>query len=128
MSSAGPAARAVDRTATRSGPAGPGPDWRTAWTHALDELELDVTAAETLLAEEHRGRDLPTADPWSPPEGLGPLPIDLRPRADGILARQLAAAVAMAASIGATRRQAALAARLETGRDNGRPAYLDCAM
>ena len=87
-----------------------------------------MVAAEALLAEEHRGRDHPVADPWSPPAGLGPLPLDLRPRADAILTRQLAAAAVIAAGLGATRRQAVVAARLETGRDGGRPAYLDCAM
>ena len=128
MSRPGPAARPPGLTVTATGRAAAEPDWRSTWAAALDELELDVTAAEALLAEEHRGRDLPAADPWTPPEGLGPLPLDLRPRADAILTRQLAAAVAMAAGIGATRRQAALAGRLDSGRDNDRPAYLDCAM
>jgi hypothetical protein len=109
-------------------PVAPEQDWRTAWASALDTLEMDVIAAERLLADDHRSRDLPPADPWSPPAGLGPLPLDLRPRADAILARQLATAAAMVAGIGATRRQAALAGRLESGRDDDRPAYLDCAL
>ena len=29
-------------------------DWRSAWTSALDELELDVAAAEAMLADGHR--------------------------------------------------------------------------
>ncbi len=105
-----------------------GLSWREAWTGALDELELDVVSVESLLADEHRGRDLPVTNPWSPPAGLGPLPLDLRPRADGILTRQLAAAQALAQALVHNRRHAAVAATVETGVPVGRPAYLDCAM
>jgi hypothetical protein len=103
-------------------------DWQQAWTAALDELELDVAAVEAILTDAHRAQDLPLADPWSPPAGLGPLPLDLRPRADAILERQLAAAVAVTRALATTRRQAAMAARIDTGRDAARPAYLDCAL
>ena len=102
--------------------------WHRAWAAALDDLELDVAAVEALLADSHRIRDLPPADPWSPPAGLGPLPLDLRPRADAILQRQLAAAADVARTLATTRRQAAAAARIDTGRDPARPAYLDCAL
>jgi hypothetical protein len=103
--------------------------WQQAWAAALDALELDVAAAEALLADGQRTRDLPAADPWSPPAGLGPLPLDLRPRADGILTRQLAAATDLVRALATTRRQAAAAGRLETGGSGApRPAYLDCAL
>jgi hypothetical protein len=105
----------------------PNGDWRQAWTDVLDDLELDVTAVETLLVASHRDRDLPAADPWSPPAGLGPLPLDLRPRADAVLGRQLAAAAAVAGALATTRRQAAVAARIDTGQDAPRPSYVDCA-
>ena len=52
-------------------------DWHRAWTAALDELEADVTRVEALLADDHRVRDLPVADPWTPPAGLGPLPLEI---------------------------------------------------
>jgi hypothetical protein len=103
-------------------------DWRQAWAQALDELELDVAAAEALLADDHRARETPRVDPWQPPEGLGPLPLDLRPRADAILTRQLAAAEALALALIANRRQAAFASKIETGDAAPRPAYVDCAM
>ena len=103
--------------------------WRAAWIAALDELEADVETVEALLVDEHRHRELPASDPWSPPAGLGPLPLELRPRADSILARQLAAAHSLATAMTATRRQAAFAARVEGG-DAGKatPSYVDCAM
>jgi hypothetical protein len=110
----------------RTSPADAG--WRQAWSAALDELELDVAAVEAMLIDAHRAQELPPADPWSPPEGLGPLPLDLRPRADAILERQLAAAVGIARALATTRRQAAVAARIDTGRTADRPAYLDCAL
>jgi len=103
-------------------------DWRDAWTRALDELEMDVEAAETLLADDHRAREMPRPDPWRPPEGIGPLPLDLRPRADSILTRQLATAEAMALALTATRQQVAFASRVETGDTPARPSYVDCAM
>ena len=104
-------------------------EWRAAWLAALDELDRDVEAAETLLVQEHSRRDLPAADPWARPVGLGPLPLDLRPRADGILSRQLAAANAIALALGTNRRQAAVAARIETGGDAApRPSYVDRAL
>jgi hypothetical protein len=108
---------------------GVSPDWRAAWTAALDELEVDVVRIENMLADEHRDRDNPLPDPWTPPEGLGSLPLDLRPRADAILTRQLTAAREIAQALTSNRRQAAMAARIEVGDEGAaRPAYVDCAM
>ena len=105
-----------------------GSDWRTEWTTALDALELDVSRAEAMLAEEHRIADEPAHDPWHPPPHIGPLPLDLRPRADAILARQIAAAEAIAGKLASNRQQSAVVARMETGERVKRPVYLDCAM
>ena len=102
--------------------------WKGAWAQALDELEMDVAAAEALLADDHRAREMPRPDPWRPPEGLGPLPLDLRPRADAILARQLAAAEALAVAMTAHRKQAALIGRIQAGEPAPRPVYVDCSM
>jgi hypothetical protein len=104
-------------------------NWRSAWLAALDELDADVTSVETMLLDEHRLRDLPHADPWSPPSGMGPLPLDLRPRADAILARQASAAQKLLMAIASNRRQAAFAAKVEVG-DFGKapPSYVDRAM
>ncbi|BFU42127.1 hypothetical protein [Krasilnikovia sp. MM14-A1004] len=103
-------------------------NWRGAWTAALDELEMDVSATEAMLAEEHRHAETPPASGWHPPPGLGPLPLDLRPRADEILTRQLAAAHEIARRLTANRQQTAVTARIETGEAVKRPVYLDCAM
>lgn len=105
-----------------------GPRWHAAWREALDRLEADVTAAEALLADEHRLRDLPVPDPWHPPAGLGPLPLDLRVRADDVLRRQTTVAQRLATSIAGTVRQAAVLDRVESARPGPRPSYLDCAM
>ena len=102
--------------------------WHEAWAAALDELDADVTRIETLLADDHMARDLPLTNPWAPPPGLGPLPLDLRPRADAILQRQLSATQALTTALANGRRQAEMLARVETGTAPARPAYVDCAM
>ena len=102
--------------------------WRQEWVAALDELEIDVIAAETLLTDDQRVRDRPLTDPWRPPAGLRPLPLDLRPRADAILSRQIAVGEAISRALATNRRQAALVGRIEGGPDTKRPAYIDCAM
>ena len=103
--------------------------WRAAWAAALDELEADVEVVEAVLEDDHRHRDLPAASSWAPPTGLSPLPADLRPRADAILARQLAAARELSTALTANRRQAAFAAKVEAGHQGkATPSYLDCAM
>lgn len=103
-------------------------DWRGAWTAALDELELDVTEIEVMLADEHRHAETPPADLWRPPTELGALPLELKPRADEILTRQLRAAEEIARRLTANRRQQAMTSRIETGEAVKRPVYVDCAM
>ena len=101
-------------------------DWRSAWVAALDDMEADVEAVERMIREEHRSQDLPAATPWDPPPGLGPLPLDLRPRADSILTRQLEAAKAAAMAITVNRRQTAFAAKVEVGTaGKAIPSYVD---
>jgi len=103
-------------------------DWRGAWIAALDELELDVTRIETMLADERRHAETPPADLWRPPTELGALPLELRPRADEILTRQLRAAEEIARRLTSNRQQMAMTSRLETGETVKRPVYVDCAM
>ncbi|AGZ46337.1 hypothetical protein [Actinoplanes friuliensis] len=104
-------------------------EWRAAWITALDELEADVDAVERMITQEHRNQELAEATPWAPPEGIGPIPLDLRPRADYILTRQLEVAQAAAIAMTANRRQTAFAARVEVGTaGKGIPTYIDCAM
>jgi hypothetical protein len=103
-------------------------DWRGAWTAALDELELDVVQVETMLADERRHAETPPADPWQPPAGLGALPLELKPRADEILTRQLRAAEEIGRRLTANRQQIAMTSRIETGEAVKRPLYVDYAM
>jgi hypothetical protein len=102
-------------------------DWRSAWVGALDELEADVEVIEQMIRDEHRIQALAAAAAWEPAPGLGPIPVDLRPRADSILVRQLAAAKAAALAITANRRQTAFAAKVEVGTaGKAIPNYVDC--
>lgn len=102
--------------------------WRGAWMAALDELELDVVRIETMLADERRHAETPPADLWKPPTELGALPLELKPRADEILTRQLKAAQEIARRLTSNRRQQAITARIETGEAVKRPVYVDRAM
>jgi hypothetical protein len=102
--------------------------WREAWSAALDELEMDVTATEAMLADVRRLNETPEADPWKPPQDLGALPLELVPRADEILTRQLRAAEEIARRLTSTRQQQVVTGRIETGERMKRPLYLDCAM
>lgn len=103
-------------------------DWRSAWTAALDELEMDVAATEAFLADSRLLSEVPAADPWQAPQDLGALPLELKPRADEILTRQIAAAQEIARRLTATRAQQNMTSRIETGEAVKRPVYLDCAM
>jgi hypothetical protein len=103
-------------------------EWHRAWSAALDELELDVAQVEAMLADERRHAETPPADLWRPPTELGALPLELRPRADEILARQLKAAQEIAKRLTSNRRQFAVTARIETGEAVKRPVYVDRAM
>ena len=108
--------------------AGMSEDWRKAWTAALDDLEMDVVTTEAMLTDVRRWAETPLSDLWRPPQELGALPLELRPRADEILTRQLAAAQEIARRLTSTRQQQAATARIETGERVKRPLYLDCAM
>jgi hypothetical protein len=59
--------------------------WGTAWSAALDDLELTLEETERLLSGD---TDMPTPAPWTPPELGGPLPSELLTRAQTLLQRQ----------------------------------------
>jgi len=99
-----------------------GASFRAEWEAALDRLEMDVALAEQLLAS---AADLATPQPWQPPSLRGPMPDDLVPRARLLHERQLAAARQIALAAAATRRQAALAARVTDTVTPDVPVYLD---
>ena len=103
--------------------------WRAAWTTALDELELDATRAETLMADHTLDPAAALAEatsPWSPPD-VGPLPSDLRERAAAVLERHLAVAAELTRAVVSARRHSALADRLDGGTAPSRAFYVDRA-
>ena len=93
------------------------------WAAALDALEADVAAVEAVLADD---TDTPVAAAWTPPDDLGPLPLDLVPRAEALLARQFNATQAVGLALTANRKLSTAAARIEAGSPGApRPAYVD---
>jgi hypothetical protein len=106
--------------------------WTTAWSAALDELELEVGRVEALLAGDHVRRDAAWAamavdhTEWTQPAGLPPLPADLTERALAVLHRQTAAAASLGLAMTANRRQSIVAARMGTD-EVVRPAYVDAS-
>jgi hypothetical protein len=105
--------------------------WGSAWSAALDALELEVTRVEALLVDDHARRDAEwavlttSAVGWTAPSGLPPLPAELTERALTVLHRQTVVAAALAVAMTATRRQSVLAARLTSNEVVARPAYVD---
>ena len=95
------------------------------WETALDRLELDLMRAERTLTQP----DAAEIESWDEPELEGPLPDDLLDRALELRARQESLQAAIAARLGAIRREHAFAARVDraTGRTvrAEHPAYLD---
>jgi hypothetical protein len=108
------------------------PDWTSAWSAALDELELDVARAVALLFGDHAVRDagtsvILTAVPWRPPANLPPLPEALAQRARTILERQVATSALLATAAHATRRHLAMTDRMHGGTE-ARPVFVDSAV
>jgi hypothetical protein len=106
------------------------PDWRAAWQGALAELELDVEAAEAMLAAARLGADL---DPlaglgsWTPPEGIGALPESLRERAEIVMERQLRVIEDVANAAVRSRQHLELGRRMQPDQAPARPLYVDAA-
>jgi hypothetical protein len=108
-----------------------GADWTTAWSAALDELELTLVQTERLLAGNpgDPGDDAAAAAvPWSAPELAAPLPPELLERAQLLLARQQQLITATSAAMSGNRRSSAFLGRVTdvTGvRRQGHAIYLD---
>jgi hypothetical protein len=108
----------------------PGPEpageWDAAWSAALDAMELEVDEVEQLL----RHRDVLENAPvepvtFTPPEGLGPLPIALADRARRLVQRQLDLSRELTIAIAGNRQQARLVNRLHREAVETVPVYLD---
>jgi hypothetical protein len=103
-----------------------GGGWDSAWSAALDEMELAADEVERLLR--HRDADeLPrmTGLEFQPPTHLGPLPVDLSQRARQLLQRQLDLSTQLGLAIAGNRAQAKLVTRLNHERTTTVPLFLD---
>ncbi len=101
------------------------PDFHDAWVAALVVLELDVDRAEDLLRS--HTAEVPDLIPWTPPTGIGMLPLTLVDRVRVLHQRQLEVAVVLAAAIAGNRRQSALAEAIDSTRPEARPVFVDRA-
>lgn len=97
--------------------------WEGAWVAALDDMEIAVREAEALLTDAHRPAPV-VAAPWTPPEGLGPLPATLEERARALLERQLTVAHALSVAMASGRRHRRALASL-TPASAHPPVYVD---
>ncbi|WP_056671633.1 hypothetical protein [Angustibacter sp. Root456] len=104
--------------------------WRAEWEAALTLLDLDLDAAEALLAASRGG---PTAGAvealgsWTPPAGLGRLPESLQERAEAVLARQLRVIEDVAQAAVRSRQQLELSRRMAPSQPTP-PLFVDAAV
>lgn len=115
--------RPADVVRAASGEGAGGGAWDQAWEAALAELEMDVAAAEAMLALD-RIAEAPRRDPWQPPVGLGPLPVALADRARALLERQLATAQALSEAAQLSRKHTRALQSLKTTPPSS-PVYVD---
>ena len=103
-----------------------------SWASVLADLARDAAEHERILASIREGSDdeeLPAPAPWTPPSGLGPLPVNLREQAMRVLAKQLDFAVRMTEAQTHNAEQQRLADRLNGGyARTTAPAFFDTAL
>lgn len=104
------------------GIAGSPATFRAAWESALAALEVDVVAAERMLALD-RIAQTPVSR-WAPPTGLGPLPLALADRAKALLDRQIEVGRRLAEAAELSRRHLR-AAHAMRATEPSAPVYLD---
>lgn len=92
-----------------------------AWTAALDRLEQEILLAERLL----QANEPATAEAWTPPRMLGPIPMDLVSRAQSIQQRQIALQKELTLALLTNRKHQSLAERAQYAPASSPPAYLD---
>ena len=101
--------------------------WTAAWTAALEAMELEADDVERMLR--HRDMLQHTADGtlFAPPDGIGPLPMELTERARALMQRQLDLSRELSIAIAGNRQQARLVSRLQREGPIGQmpPVYLD---
>lgn len=110
-------------------------DKTLSWATVLADLAREAAEHERLfdaIANGDHGEDehdLPAATPWTPPSGLGPVPVDLREQAIAVLNRQLALAARIAEAQTHNQQQQRLTERLDGGYGRtSAPAFFDAAL
>lgn len=98
------------------------PAWDAAWEAALEALELDVAEVEHTLTLRDIALDPP--EPWTPPVGLGPLPLALVDRARALLERQIEVSRRVAEAAALARRHAHAAQAMRAAPEAS-PVYVD---
>lgn len=104
----------------------PGSGWDTAWVAALEAMELEADEVEQML----RHRDVLETAPvtpvtFTPPDGLGPLPLVLAERARRLVQRQLDLARELTIAMAGNRQQARLVNRLHREAVDSVPVFVD---
>jgi hypothetical protein len=105
------------------------PVFRVEWERALARLDLDLDAAEALLAAARTGREVDLAaalGSWAPPAGIGQLPESMLERAQIVLERQLRVLEDVANAAVHSRRQLEVGRRM-SAHEPTRPLYVDAA-
>ena len=99
-------------------------DWTTAWSAALDDLELTLAQTERLLGGDV-GDAAATAEvaPWSPPQLAAPLPPELLERAQLLLARQQQLIAETSLAMTGNRRSTAFLGRVSDASGGRRAAH-----
>jgi hypothetical protein len=104
-------------------------DWTTAWSAALDDLELTLVQTEQLLGgTPAEAAAAAAAAPWSPPELGAPLPPELLERARLLLLRQQQVITATSVAMSGNRRSNAFLGRVADvsgAGHQGHAVYLD---
>ena len=100
--------------------------WDAAWGAALDALELEADEVEQML----RHRDVLETAPvtpvtFTPPDGLGPLPLALADRARRLVQRQLDLSRELTIAMAGNRQQARLVGRLHREAIDDVPVFVD---
>ena len=111
-----------------------GPDaersWRTEWEAALAQLDLDLDAAEALLAAAPGAAGAGAVEAlgsWTPPAGIGRLPESLQERAEAVLARQLRVIEDVAHAAVRSRQQLEVSRRMAPAQP-ATPLFVDAAV
>ncbi|GAA2579561.1 hypothetical protein GCM10010399_06640 [Dactylosporangium fulvum] len=99
--------------------------WDSAWSSALDAMELEADEVEQMLRHRELLERLPAdAATFTPPD-LGPLPLALEDRARRLMQRQLDLSRELSIAVAGNRQQARLVSRLHREVDQSIPVFLD---